>query len=579
MPARAELTLAALGLIHHCSVQTLRDLAQARGVTPDESWNVYYLAKALIEPGAVWHQLSRLDRECLVEVDQRRLATTASPTSLPWGIADGEGNELRPEVIHAIETFSKEWTTALRTPPSALTAPATQDTNNHGDLLSRSLPRIVDALDELGLAISLVGNNDITQRTASGAALAKTLAQLAPEVSADWGEAVDWGVWSGLLIHQSGAWWVSDDAAGFVAADRATQLATLQDLWWESTDQSVRQELTRVVEENLSPGSVVDHITARFPLRDSTELSRLFERGHKLGALSGNAVTAVVGHLIAGDDLAAVIGPLLPPAAPGVYLDSVDSVVGAGPLIADHRESLSLVARCVRGGMTPRWIVDRDIALSSLAKTSAEELCERLGNVIIGGVPDSLRHQIVDWESRAKSLTLTPDFPGTLLVCADHYLSELLLVDQKLQTLHLTRVDDTTLSSKRDAGQTRHVLLEAGYPTFPTDVTPHHPRVVKAPAAKPLPDSWWGDIVASAKDMPKTAVWTEDVLHDAIAERTLLSLTIRVGDGERTMVVEPRSIAGGRLRVKDTAADVERTLPLDTIVSMHPAQRPVTETT
>jgi hypothetical protein len=72
--------------------------------------------------------------------------------------------------------------------------------------------------------------------------------------------------------------------------------------------------------------------------------------------------------------------------------------------------------------------------------------------------------------------------------------------------------------------------------------------------------------------MPKNAVWTEDVLRDAIVERTLLSLTVRVADAERQMVVEPRSIAHGRLRVKDTAADVERTLPLDTIVSIHPAQ-------
>jgi hypothetical protein len=78
--------------------------------------------------------------------------------------------------------------------------------------------------------------------------------------------------------------------------------------------------------------------------------------------------------------------------------------------------------------------------------------------------------------------------------------------------------------------------------------------------------------------MPKNAVWTEDVLRDAIAERTLLALTVRVGDAERHMVVEARSIARGRLRVKDTAADVERTLPLDTIMSIHPAQPPVTET-
>jgi len=575
VPARAELTLAALGLIHHCSRDSLQDLARARGVSPDESWNVYALAKALIEPGAVWHQLSRLDRGSLMQLDQLRLNQVASELSLPWSIADTEFGRLRPEVTHAIDMFSAEWNRALTCSqgPQATTTP---DPGNQADVLSQSLPRVIDALDELSLAITLVASYDITHKSSSAAPLAKALGQLAPDVSADWAEAADWGVWSGFLVHQGGSWWVSDDALEFVATDSASQLAVLVDRWWNGIDEVVRTELDRILAEDLSPTSLLDHTVGRFPLLDSSMLSSFFERGHELGAFSANRATRLVSHLIAGDDLQKVLEPLMPPPASGVYPDSVDSVVGAGPLTPKQQESLGFVARCVRGGMTPRWVFDRDRVLASLTATTAEELCDRLATVIIGGVPDSLRHQIVDWESRATSVTLTPDFPGTQLRCTDHYLSELLLVDQKLQTLHLARIDDTTLSSKRDPAQTRQVLLDGGYPTFPSDVTPHSPRVLKAPAPPPLPASWWERIIAEAKDMPKNAVWTEDVLQDAIAERTLLSLTVRVGDTERHMVVEPRSIAGGRLRVKDTAADVERTLPLDTIVSMHPAQPPVT---
>jgi hypothetical protein len=575
VPARAERTLAALGLIHHCSQDSLRDLAHARGVVPENSWNVYALAKALIEPRAVWHQLSRLDRDSLVHIDQLLNNPAGPGVSLPWGIADTESGRLRPEVTHAIEMFSAEWKRAL-TASLDLQATRSPDTGNQTDGLSQSLPRVIDALDELNLAITLVASHDITQKNSSGATLAKALGHLASDVSADWAEAADWGVWSGFLVHHGGSWWVSDDALEFVATNRTDQLATLVDKWWSEADEVVRAELHRTLAENLSPTSWLDHTVWRFPLLDTTMLSEFFERGHTLGAFSANRATKLVGHLIAGDDPRKVLEPLMPPPAPGVYPDSVDSVVGAGPLTLEQQESLGLVARCVRGGMTPRWVFDRDRVLASLTATTAKELCDRLAAVIIGGVPDSLRHQIVDWESRAQSVTLTPDFPGAQLRCADHYLSELLLVDQKLQTLHLTRIDDTTLSSKRDATQTRHVLLDGGYPTFPGDVTPAAPRVLKAATPTPVPASWWQDIIADAKEMPKNAVWTEDVLHDAIAERTLLSLAVRVGDTERHMVVEPRSIARGRLRVKDTAADVERTLPLDTIVSIHPAQPPVT---
>lgn len=574
MPARAELTLAALGLIHHCSPDALRDLARARGVTPDESWNVYSLATALIEPGAVWHQLSRLDRGSLAQVDHMRHTPGGTNHSLPWGIADAEFGNLRPEVIHAIETFSSEWTTALTAAAPADSVPRAID--RPADTLSQSLPRIVDALDGLSLAITLVASHDITQRTSAPANLARALGQLAPDMSADWGEAAEWGVWSGLLIHQGGSWWVSEEALEFVTHDRPSQLATLVHRWWESAEEGVQQELHRMWTEGLMADSAVEQIGTRFPLVDSSMLSAFVDRGHSLGAFIGNEPTTLVGHLIAGDALGKVVEPLMPPPAPGVYLDGVDSVVGAGPLTTDHRECLGLVARCIRGGMTPRWVIDRESVLTSLLSTTAEELCERLADVIIGGVPDSLRHQIVDWESRARSVRLSPSFPDTQIRCANTYLSELLLVDQKLQTLHLARIDDTTLLSKRDPVQTRQVLLDAGYPTFPSNTTAASPRVLKTPAPTPLPTSWWADIIAGAKDMPTNAVWTEDVLHDAIEERTLLSLTVRVADQERVMVVEPRSIAGGRLRVKDTAADVERTLPLDTIVSMHPAQPSVT---
>jgi hypothetical protein len=576
VPARAELTLAALGLINHCSADSLRALASARGVSPDETWNVYSFATALIEPGAVWNQLSHLDRETLIAVDQLTKSTGGGNPSLPWGIGDTDSGGLRPEVNHAIDSFSAEWTSALAGAPTTTKQPIARDNVGHPDGLTQSLPRMVDTLDELRLVLTLVAHNDITQRTPSIASLVKALGQLSPEISADWSEAVEWGVWSRLLVHQSGSWWVSDLAFDFVDSDRATQLATLVTLWWETAGVAVQDELAVVITDNQAPVSLPDHIRAHFPLLDTSTLGSFFERGHKLGAFSGDRATSLIEHLIAGDDLVGVLTPLMPPAAPGVYLDGVDSVVGAGPLTREQQDSLGLVARCVRGGMTPRWIVDRDSVLASLSNTSAATLCDRLGTVIIGGVPDTLHQQLVDWEARAQSLTLVSDFPGTLLHCRDNYLSELLQVDQKLQTLHLARVSDTSLSSKRGIAQTRQVLLDAGYPTFPGDVTPHSPRVLKAPRAISLPDSWWDDIIARAKDMPTNAVWTEDVLRDAIAERTLLSLTVRIADGQRHMVVEPRSIARGRLRVKDTAADVERTLPLDTIVSIQPAQHPVT---
>ena len=572
MPARAELTLAALGLIQYASADSLRELSDSRGVTPEQSWNVYSLAKALIEPGAVWNQLSGCDRETLVAIDQVRQGDVTSVSPLAQEFCDVEAGVLRPEVAHAIDTFSAEWARAMAAPAHQASSTPVPQAPASADSLSLALPRIIDVLDELHVALDVVATGDISQRTPSAAALAKALGQLAPDVSADWLEAVEWGVWSGLLRHHSGSWWVGEKALDFGSMDRATQLATLVEAWWAAGNEGVLAECRRLADDAHAVTSLVDYLHSRYPLVNAGVLATFVERGQKLGVFTPDGPTVLLGHVVTGANLQDVLGPLMPPPAPGVYPDSVDSVVGAGPLTPEHHKTLSMVARCVRSGMTPRWVIDRDITLATLSHTPSSEVFSQLEAVIIGGIPDSLRAQIADWESRAQSLTLSSDFPGTALHCDDPYLSQLLLVDQKLQTLHLSRVDDHTLSSKRDVEKTRRVLLDGGYPTLPSIAATPSPKVFSTSTPEALPDSWWGQIIASAKDMPRTAVWTEDVLRDAIADRTLLALTIRVGDSQRHMVVEPQSIARGRLRVKDTAADVERTLPLDTIVSMEPAQ-------
>ncbi|MGD9606701.1 MAG: hypothetical protein AB7V10_04370, partial [Leucobacter sp.] len=59
-------------------------------------------------------------------------------------------------------------------------------------------------------------------------------------------------------------------------------------------------------------------------------------------------------------------------------------------------------------------------------------------------------------------------------------------------------------------------------------------------------------------------------LELAIRERTPVRVTA-VGPDERTFVLLPVSLAGGRLRATDQAAGVERTLPLRAITAVEAA--------
>jgi hypothetical protein len=53
--------------------------------------------------------------------------------------------------------------------------------------------------------------------------------------------------------------------------------------------------------------------------------------------------------------------------------------------------------------------------------------------------------------------------------------------------------------------------------------------------------------------------------------RTRVTLVIETGTGPRTITLEPRQVANGRVRGLDTSSDVERTLPISAILELKPA--------
>jgi hypothetical protein len=589
VPTRAELTLGALGLIQHTQPDTLARVAESRGVTPGDSWSVYDVARALIEPGAVWRQLGQTDKNTLQVLESCHPDSGDTPVAVDVSgdlavfvvAQDPDRPLLRPDVRHAIDTFRSEWRAALDTPRAAALEKkarrkesATAQGTNRRHLLSQALPRIIDSLEQLCQALDIVSTTEITSKSPQVAPLVKALDNAAPDMSADWAEAVDWGVWAGLLHHTGAAWWADETAPEFCGLDHADQLARLVDTWWNSAPPVVHEVFVAGAPTGGAE-TITTEVLARYPLVDVDWFGRWVERGKNLGVFTATHPTALVDALTTGASLTETITPLLPPFAPGLYLDGVDSVVAAGPVTTAQRDTLKMVARCIRTGMTPRWILDRDVTLTSLTHTSAHSLITALDTVIIGGVPPAMATHIGEWESRAKALTLTRGAPGAVLTCLDDYLGELLMVDQKLALLRLARQDTHTLTTERRLEEVRTILLDAGYPTFPALDLESPQRLWSPERPPPVSAQWWEGLVTSANTMASHAVWWEEVLRDAIAERTTLSLCVRVGDKERWMDVEPKSVSTGRLRVKDTAADVERTLPLELIIAIDlPKNRP-----
>ena len=82
-------------------------------------------------------------------------------------------------------------------------------------------------------------------------------------------------------------------------------------------------------------------------------------------------------------------------------------------------------------------------------------------------------------------------------------------------------------------------------------------------------------LIARLRDTHATdsdAAWLGRELEQAVRARSIIEVMVRLPDGlERLFTLEATGLGGGRLRGRDRAADIERTLPVTCIVSVRPA--------
>jgi hypothetical protein len=158
----------------------------------------------------------------------------------------------------------------------------------------------------------------------------------------------------------------------------------------------------------------------------------------------------------------------------------------------------------------------------------------------------------------------------------DETLLRAMEVDTALRSVALTRSDDELLTHV-SADVVFWALSDARYPAVAVDPD-GRPRTVErarlAPAATPEePLEVYGPLIDRRRSggEDSDAAWLERELDQAVRARAVVDVTVRLPDGSaRVFRLEATGLGGGRLRGRDRAADVERTLPLSHIDSVSP---------
>lgn len=325
-------------------------------------------------------------------------------------------------------------------------------------------------------------------------------------------------------------------------------------------------------------GRLQDFIDWLFPAADDTMQQRVRDYvrdARLLGLIDDHTVTSAGALLLDGEAAAAAaaLAEQFPTEVDRVYVQHDLTVVSPGPLRSDLDRRVRALADVERPGIATTYrISESSLARAFADGETAEGLRELLTEISLTGIPQPLDYLIGQTAARHDILSLTDADPGTLIASDDATLLRTLAVDTALGMLDLQSVRGG-LYSRMPLDVVRAALADARHPV------PAAPATSRAAHGAGRPRAVASDPYAALLERLRVGQhddgdddWVRRQLDLAIRGRLALTVTIRMPGGtEQDFVLEPAAIAGGRLRARDRKADLERTLPLTSIVTVAPA--------
>lgn len=274
---------------------------------------------------------------------------------------------------------------------------------------------------------------------------------------------------------------------------------------------------------------------------------------------------------------ARALAELLPSEVDRIFLQNDLTAIAPGPLAPPLDVRLRTIAARESAAQASSYrFTTESITRAFAAGESAESILDFLTEISLTGIPQPLRYLVTQSAQRHGLVRVSTDDENgrTRIESSDPHLIEAMSVDQTLRPLALTKhVDSLTTRVGRDT--VFWALTDARYPATlvgadgSTLVGERHPAPstdLSGPAATDL-----APLIARlrARQGPDAdAAWMDRELEAAVRAKAVLRVSVGMPDGStRELLLEATGLGGGRLRGRDRAADVERTLPVSSIRS------------
>lgn len=543
----------------------LATLFSARRVRPDAGWHDYFdAAEALLDTASVNRILPALthaEATALLTAatsDDTRVSGPSADTLRALALLRQDGSPFPPVAAAVAERAVPEAVDAVE--PRAADEAATAHAAERAFTTVSALADILLLARDRPFALLAGGN------ISAGEKRMLAEAGMAPE-------SMD------ALIA------IVTDASLVVQVDRQLRTTADAETWLRSSVGERWSTLVGGFRDSLPRGVRTEHggwsPAASWPLAHpwdpawSERSSALLDRARLLGLLTDDgSETAWAATLRNGGDVdAGPLTALLPAEVDRIFLQNDLSAISPGPLAPALDVRLRTVATRESAAQASTYrFTPESIAHALVLGETEQSILEFLESLSLTGIPQPLRYLVTQTAQRhgLVRVSLDPDTGRTRIDSSDPHLIEAMSVDQGLRALALTR-EDASLVTRVGRDTVYWALTDARYPATLVDEEGTAIMAERHPApSTPVPTAAdYGPLLQALRShegADADAAWLDRELDAAVRARAVLRVSVGMPDGStRDLVLEATGLGGGRLRGRDRAADVERTLPVSSI--------------
>lgn len=409
---------------------------------------------------------------------------------------------------------------------------------------------------------------------------------------------LDLTVRAGLVSHEPGLWLTAPDGEDWLVRTAGERWRVLAAAWLDALPSQVRQVLSGRTRSSWGT-ALHEYAQWLYPAGGDwihAQVQRVTDQARMLGITSGpgpeTQVPSTAGRILLETDAAAAATAMashFPTHVRQVYLQHDLTIIAPGPL--EPRTDLRLRAFADLEGRAQAFsyrLSAESVNRALSAGETAEGMLEFLSALSLTGIPQPVDYLISQAASRFGSVRVGPlsDLhPGASPSEARSYVRSddisligLLDVDQALSSLGLRRSGVNRMLSRFEFDVVFWALSDARYPVAAETedgelVSLRRRRVAHTVPAPVVVDH--GDVIARLRQAEADVAggtdlaWIARQLDAAIRAKQTVTVTVQVPrSGPIDFVLEPTGVSGGRLRGRDKKADIERTLPLSSILEL-----------